>query len=94
VWQTHLENTDSGAAERGIDVAEQILDHEPACAGAGINRREDEQRLEQDGEVVPEGFEGLASEACAMICAMPTAKVGAPPARLRIVCSPTSLRFG
>src|SRR3984957_193758 len=26
-----------------------------------------------------------------MICAMPTAKVGAPPARLRIVCSPTSV---
>ena len=33
----------------------------------------------------------MPPNACAMICAMPTANVGAPPARLRIVCSPTSL---
>ena len=62
MWSEPGEATGLGSAERGIDVAEQILNHKSACAGAGINRREDEQGLEQDGEVVPKGFERFASK--------------------------------
>ena len=32
----------------------EILQHEPSDARAGVERREDEQRLEHDGEVIPE----------------------------------------
>ena len=35
-------------------LAEQILQHEAADARAGIHDRQDEQRLEHDGEVIPE----------------------------------------
>ena len=42
--------------------AQQILDHEAADAGAGVDRGQDEQGLEQDGEVIPEGHHGLAAD--------------------------------
>src|SRR3712207_1312864 len=51
-------------AELLPDVADRVLQHEPADAGAGVDGGEDEQRLEHDREVVPERLaataEGLA----------------------------------
>src|ERR1039457_5631357 len=41
-------------AQRLPDVAEKILENIAAHARAGINRGQDEQRLEHDGEVVPQ----------------------------------------
>src|SRR3712207_7943377 len=41
-------------AELLPDVADRVLQHEPADAGAGVDGGEDEQRLEHDREVVPE----------------------------------------
>ena len=32
----------------------QLLEHEAADPGAGVDRGEDEERLEHDGEVIPE----------------------------------------
>jgi hypothetical protein len=43
-------------------VAEHVLDHEPAHPRTGVDRRQDEQRLEQDREVVPERFHRLAAQ--------------------------------
>ena len=43
-----------GPAERRPDVADQLLQHEAADPRAGVDRRQDEQRLEHDGEVIPE----------------------------------------
>ena len=31
-----------------------LLEHEPPDAGAGVHGRQDEERLEHDGEVIPE----------------------------------------
>ena len=41
-------------AERRVRVAEQLLQHEAADARAGVDRRQDEHRLEHDREVIPE----------------------------------------
>ena len=46
--------------ERLVDVAEQLLQHEAADARAGVDRRQDEDRLEHDREVVPEREAGAA----------------------------------
>src|SRR5438309_2125612 len=43
-------------------VADEILDHEAADAGAGVHRRQDEQRLEQNGEMIPEASQRRAAE--------------------------------
>ncbi len=53
----------AGAAEGGVEVAEEILQHEAADAGAGVDHREDEQGFEHDGEVVPEREEAFAAAA-------------------------------
>ncbi len=50
-----------GALERGHEAAQQVLQHEAARARAGVHRGEDEERLEQDGEVVPEGHHGRSA---------------------------------
>ena len=80
----------TGAAQRLPDVAERILQHEAAHARAGIEHGQDEQRLEHDGEVVPDRHQRLPAQAVEKMCAMPTAKAGAPPVRLKSVCSPTA----
>mmetsp|Transcript_1545 Transcript_1545/g.2514 ORF Transcript_1545/g.2514 Transcript_1545/m.2514 type:complete len:727 (-) Transcript_1545:200-2380(-) len=49
------------ALERGHETAQQVLQHEAAGAGAGVHRGQDEERLEQDREVVPEGHQRLAA---------------------------------
>ena len=49
-----LAASDSMRLERRVHVAKQILDHEAPGTRAGVDRGEDEQRLEQDREVVPE----------------------------------------
>src|SRR3712207_7013564 len=41
-------------AELLPDVADRVLQHEPADPRAGVDGGEDEQRLEHDREVVPE----------------------------------------
>ena len=53
---------DSVSCIDGTEGAEQVLDHEAADAGAGVDRGQDEQRLEQDGEVVPERHHRLAAD--------------------------------
>ena len=40
------------------NMAQEILQHEAAHARAGVDDREDEQRLEHDGEVIPEAQDG------------------------------------
>ena len=51
-------------------------------ARAGVDDGQDEQRLEHDGEVVPEAEDGLAADRSrAKMCAMPSASDGAPPVR-------------
>ena len=56
--------------------------------------REDEERLEHDGEVIPEADEGASGAAernpPAKMWAMPRASEGAPPVRAKSVCSPAS----
>ena len=44
-----------------MKAAQQILQHEASGAGAGIHRSEDEKRLEQNCEVIPEGHHCPAS---------------------------------
>ena len=51
------------SAERLVDVAEQLLQHEAADARAGVDRRQDEDRLEHDREVVPEREAGAGEHA-------------------------------
>src|SRR5213078_839846 len=51
---------------------------------------QDKQRFEHDGEVVPQRHRRRLAETRANMCAMPTANVGAPPARPNIVFSPRS----
>ena len=46
----------------GLERADQILDHEARDARAGVDRRQDEQRLEQNGEMIPEGHQRLAAD--------------------------------
>ena len=67
-----------------------VLQHEAADAGAGIQRGEDEQHLEHDGEVVPHRQQPLPKALLKML-AMPTASDGAPPVRANRVFSPISL---
>ncbi|MNW95743.1 hypothetical protein D3C86_251650 [compost metagenome] len=43
-----------GAFERRDEGAEQVLEHEAPGTGTGVDRGQDEQRFEQDREVVPE----------------------------------------
>ena len=43
--------------ERRVDPAQELLHQEPADARAGIDRGQDEERLEHDGEVVPVGHQ-------------------------------------
>ena len=42
-------------------MAQQILQHEAAHARAGVDDGQDEQRLEHDGEVIPEADERAAA---------------------------------
>ena len=49
-----------GAAQRPPDVPGQLLQHEAADAGAGVDGGQDEQRLEHDGEVIPERHQPAA----------------------------------
>ena len=49
------------SAEGLIEMAEQVLQHEAADAGAGVDDGEDEERLEHDGEVIPEAEDGVAA---------------------------------
>ena len=69
------------AAERLPDVPQQVLEHEAADARAGVDHGQDEERLEHDGEVVPEAEQPLAADRAAKMCAMPSASDGAPPVR-------------
>ncbi len=41
----------------------EILQHEAADARAGVDNGQDEQRLEHDGEVIPEADDGVAAAA-------------------------------
>ena len=50
-----------GALHRRDEGAEQILQHEASGPRARIDRRQDEKRLEQNGEVIPERHHGFAS---------------------------------
>ena len=43
-------------------MAEHVLNHEAPNAGASVDRRQDEQSLEQDGEVIPECLHRLAAD--------------------------------
>ena len=60
------ERTTAGIHEvrpkRRPDVLAEVLEHEAADARAGVERGEDEQRLEHDGEVIPERHRRLAAE--------------------------------
>jgi hypothetical protein len=49
-------------------VTEQLLQHEPADARAGIDRRQDEHRLEHDREVIPEREAGTAEDVVKDTC--------------------------
>src|SRR5918998_3460500 len=51
-----------GTRKGPVDVAEQVLEHEPPDARAGVDGGQDEQRLEHDGEVVPESLQGRAAD--------------------------------
>ena len=76
-----------------VHVPQQILQHEAPHARAGIDDGQDEQRLEHDGEVIPEAEHRLRRRRSrAKMCAMPSASDGAPPVRPNSVCSPTLLR--
>ena len=44
------------------EVADRVLQHEAGNARAGVDRGEDEQGLEHDGEVVPEAHHGGAAD--------------------------------
>ena len=59
------------AADRLPDVAERVLEHEAPDPGAGVHRGQDEQGLEHDREVVPEGLEAVPPVAPEKICDMP-----------------------
>ena len=50
------------APQRAAQVAQTVGQHEPGHPGAGIDGRQDEQRLEHDREVIPESFEPAAAE--------------------------------
>ena len=51
------------------DVPQQILQHEAPHARAGVDDRQDEQRLEHDREVIPEADHRLAAARAARRCA-------------------------
>ena len=81
----------TGAAERLPDMPESILQHEAADARAGVEHRENKQRFEHDGKVIPDAPSARCPpRLLEKMCAMPTAKAGAPPVRLKSVCSPTA----
>jgi len=71
-------------------MAERVLQHEAADAGSGVDDGEDEERFEHDGEVIPEGHDGLSAEGVGKNLRHATANAGAPPVRLKSVCSPTA----
>ena len=71
-----------------VDVAEQLLQHEAADARAGVDRRQDEHRLEHDREVIPERRGPAPLNTLPRMPAMPTARLGAPPVRESSVASP------
>ena len=45
-----------GLAQGCVNRTEQILNHEPSSTSTSVYSGEDEQRLEQNGKVIPEGF--------------------------------------
>lgn len=51
-----------GFLQERHEVAEQILQHKAAGAGAGVQRGQDEQRLEQNAEVIPEAHVGARND--------------------------------
>ncbi|KAG0759183.1 hypothetical protein G6F22_019443 [Rhizopus arrhizus] len=50
-----------GLLQRWHEVAQQVLQHEAPGTGAGVHRGQDEQRFEQDREVVPERHHSVAA---------------------------------
>ena len=50
-------------AERLPDAPDEFLQHEPADARARVDRRQDEERLEHDGEVIPVGHQAAHARA-------------------------------
>ncbi len=78
------------ARERLPGVAEKILQHESPDARARVDNRQDEEGLEHDGEVIPEGQHGVCRRLRGRRCAPFRARAtGAPPVRLKSVTSPT-----
>ena len=49
-------------AQRPAEIAQAVGKHEPGDSGAGVDRREDEQGLEHDREVVPERLQAGTAE--------------------------------
>ena len=49
-------------------MTKQFLQHEPANARAGIDGGKDEERLEHDGEVVPEAHQPAAEGGAEHLC--------------------------
>ena len=80
-----------GVAHGRDEDAQQVLQHEAPGPRAGIDGGQDEQRLEQDGEVVPEGHHRLAADELVRRCAPCRRQASArPPAREMMLISPTS----
>ena len=73
----------SGRPKRGDKVPHgELLHQEPCHASPRVDRGEDEQRLEHDGEVIPVGDERLqARQSGEDFWLIPTARDTAPPAR-------------
>ena len=69
-------------AERAVDPAAEFLQEEAGHAGSGINRGQDEKRLEHQRKIKPVGHEVLhAREHATESVDMPTARETAPPGR-------------
>ena len=54
----------SRVAERRVDAAKELLQQEAADARAGVDRRQDEQRLEHDREVIPVRHQAAHARQC------------------------------
>src|SRR6266436_3702341 len=52
----------AAVAQRLPQIAEQVLEHEARDAGPGVQRAQNEQRLEHDREVIPECDDGASAE--------------------------------
>src|SRR5260370_27201378 len=52
----------TGASQRLPDMAESLLQHEASYTRAGVEDGQDKQRLEHDGEVIPDGHQSFAAQ--------------------------------